>query len=662
MTLHDCPTAGPLPDARKRAAECGSALVQPARPLDALLDRALDWIDAYLVEFDPVRQPDSFDVGRGQRLGELAILARTAARLGGCAEDPRVHRMVALLRSARSSAAYTDRLLRSPAEFMLFLESHATLHALGVPDQDMRALLEKAVRFGWLAQTERLPHREMDIRSCLDACGIPCAAPPLDELYRRSILATTPNPALLSEHDLYALTHVVMFVCDFGMRSPEALPAGHLEPLAALLGALVVVAARARHWDLLAEFLLCWSCLELAETELVEKGWEALSRAQLPNGAVPGPEATVEATAEDAPFEHLYHTTLVCALAASVRRGKRIERRRTPLALSSTAVELERAETDVGDLAAPARAWLQTFAESELRRSEVTALPLSQTLVGLAACASLDGCRAPDDLTERVLHRLADRGVTFDAVPPLLQCAVGAWAAELGVRVEALHGPAGFLRRASVYFHAFAEQATAAGVMPALAMHETWSALHRLDLAPNPPAISKRATAAYARGVALDADEDEIEELLLLVGASSADDASTRHVRLSAHLSEHCGLIPDLVAGLAITACRRYDLLRASSLLRLGWAIADSRGRAQRTLRQGLDFLALNQRADGAFGLFGPELAQRRTELGAAADDPRTLLPLSVDCLCTFAEAHRGWRLLDELAARADRVREALLA
>jgi len=603
---------------------------------DALFDRALDWIDRHLGEFDPMWKPDAFDFERGQRMGELAILARAAAPMAGA--DPRIARIVALLARAQSSPVYADRVLRAPIEFMLFLENYASLCAFGHDDPLLRGRLQKAVRAGWLHQTERFPHRAMDIRSCLDACGIACDLPPLDELYRRSILGMAPNPILLGEHDLYALTHVIMFLCDFGRRAPDALSREDRDAVAALITAQLVVAARDRHWDLLAEFLLCWSCLGLPETGLIEKAWDALAAAQMEDGAVPGPEVKTGAVR----FEHLYHTTLVCALAASVRHGKSAGSGGKPDTRRVAAAEHGHDEAQLADVARRAHGWLARCAAAELAGAEQSPLRLSQIVAGLSCCVALAGETPSADLIRRIVRALADKPASgaWDTVPPLLKCVVAAAASRHGVSIAPLHAADGFLRRAQAFFQG------ATGAIDTIEMTEIRETLHQLGLVARPPPVSAADVLAHASAMTLDGDPAHVERLLLLL-----DGANACGLRRS-QLPEQGNWLADFVAGLAVDALRRYDLMRGARFLRAGASIG-----AGQLQRQCAHYLIFNQREDGAFGLFGPELAQRRQQLGTAADDH---LPVTVDCLLALAEYFRDWRLLDEFKADAPAVQGML--
>ena len=265
---------------------------------DAFATRALDWMDRHLDLFDLFDGTRAFEMKRGQRVGELAILVHVMHAVRGEHLTPRVHRIVALLERIRDHAEFGDRLMRSPVEFVLFAEVYARLRAVGHDDLRMRQLVKRAVSTNLLGQSERVPHRVMDIRACLDLAEIECSLPTLEALLEHSILATNPNAILMGEDDLYALTHVLMFLCCFGTRRDHRLSIERRESLGALLGCLVCIAALDRHWDLLSEFLICWKGMDLEMHPIVERAWEALGAAQNEDGSIAGPRWLHECGAE----------------------------------------------------------------------------------------------------------------------------------------------------------------------------------------------------------------------------------------------------------------------------------------------------------------------------------------------------------------------------
>jgi hypothetical protein len=139
---------------------------------------------------------------------------------------------------------------------------------------------------------------------------------------------------LLSDHAFYAITHVILFACRFGVLR-SALPAWlSSREVSILLSDLIIVSAQERNWDLLGELLLSWDSLGFPDTGIAAAGWESFLDAQRPDGAFPassrmsGREITVGAE-EVLTFEDLYHTTLVGVLAGIVHL-KELQSRHEP--------------------------------------------------------------------------------------------------------------------------------------------------------------------------------------------------------------------------------------------------------------------------------------------------------------------------------------------
>jgi hypothetical protein len=295
-----------------------------------LLERALTWIDRHLSDFDPFRGKRAFDRNKGQRVGELALLLQAYVMLGGDHQSRRVQRMAALLRSVQHNREFSDRPLRSQVDFVLVTMVYSALRALGEENLQQREVLERLLRLNYLMHTERLPYRLMEVVCCADWAGLRHSLPSMSSLYGRTILAEIPCPLYLHDDDIYAITHVLMYFFALGTRTGMALPTGQRTRLNKALSTLMVVACQDHHWDLLAELLLCWDCLENEASVIYERGWKTLLEIQGANGSLPGPEwahKLHEATrskgaASDSDFRrfsHYYHTTLVSCVAALAR-------------------------------------------------------------------------------------------------------------------------------------------------------------------------------------------------------------------------------------------------------------------------------------------------------------------------------------------------------
>ena len=120
---------------------------------------ALEWIVLNLNEFDPFKDGRPFEIKHGQKVGELAILLQAYASLTGNRGCEPVKKIASLLISIQKNPAFTDRLVRSPVEFVLFAEMYAAVRSLGHDNLDQREMLQRVIDARFLDHTERLPHR-----------------------------------------------------------------------------------------------------------------------------------------------------------------------------------------------------------------------------------------------------------------------------------------------------------------------------------------------------------------------------------------------------------------------------------------------------------------------------------------------------------------------
>jgi hypothetical protein len=185
--------------------------------------------------------------------------------LTGDRESRQVRVLLAEALRHQQMRALTDRIMHSPAEFVLFADLYAALKRLGHDDPQQRELIQRVIDAGFLDQIERVPHRMMDVRLTLEWGDFRHSWESLEELSRGSILAREPRGLHLDESSLYSLTHVIMFLYGFGTRMGATSPLSDEQHarFADTLAMLLVISAQEHHWDLLGELLLCWDCLQL---------------------------------------------------------------------------------------------------------------------------------------------------------------------------------------------------------------------------------------------------------------------------------------------------------------------------------------------------------------------------------------------------------------
>lgn len=635
-----------------------------------LVARALDWLVGNISEFDPFKDGRAFEIKHGQKVGELAILLHAYTTLTGDRDSEQVQKIASLLASVQRKPAFTDRLLRSPVEFVLFAEVYASLRSLGYDNPNQREMIQRVIDARFLDHTERLPHRAMDIVSCLEWGQFRHDFPSLEALYASSILGRVPMAPFLDEDALYFLTHVIMFLFGFGIRTDVALPPERTQNLEPLLSALLISCSAEHHWDLLAELLMCWDCIGLGPTFVSEQAWEILLHLQKEDGAIPGPEwaeklhqAIEQKQQNQSPaepsfyFDHHYHTTLVSIIAGSLRLNRLDAPTSTPpearLILEDPVKQAQRDSSinratsgpmtpDQSRLISRARQWLDQLisaaAENEIRRPEV----LSRVLLGHWICDSLASTThdAFPVAARRVGAVLAkkDKELDWSKTAPALKLMVASLLSSQHVFVPFLHSEEeGFLPRAVLALN----ESEPLDARTDMLLCEKRVLLHALGLHPCPDRIEWSELRDFARSLPLTDPQPYIDELLLRIHSYTL--FGTRSVEIGQ--SDYW--IVELLAGLAMTFLRKYDLLMGCRILRsLNYLFGD-----RNAMGTGLDFLRLHQRIEGSFGFFGPERYGRfKTTAEEFALEVQLTLPITIECLWTIGEGtDPNWRLYQTL-------------
>lgn len=639
--------------------------------------RALAWIVDHLNEFDTFKEGRPFEIKHGQRVGELAILVHSYVALTSDREGEKVRKIVAFLGAIQRNRQFADRLLRSPAEFVLFAEVYACLRAVGQDDLNQRKLIERVLDIRFLEHTERLPHRMMDISNCLEWGDFYHPFPSLESLYATSILAQIPCPLFLDEDAVYAITHVIMFLYGFGTRKTISIPVEQIEPLRRALSVLLVACCLEHHWDLLAELLLCWECIGLEACVVYEKAWDAFLGAQNDDGAVPGPEwaqrlhnvvdERLDAQKEqDFYFSHHYHTTLVGIIAGSLHLNRYKDRVSGPEP-EAVIVGTENNVKEARDLynrppsessSKPgtlepirnARRWLEQMSVSTLQDGRPDAQVMCRMLLGCWLCDSLTGNieEAFSGAAQRIGGALAARdlegSLDWSTTQPALKLIVAGILSPHEVFIPSLHSTDGFLFQAAALLRDVPVQ----DAMADMPLCEKRVLLYRMGLHPIPTRVDVSEVMTFAQTLSLSEYLPAIDDLLLRIHSYAA--FGTRNVELALGDPE----IGEMLSGVAMSLLRTYDLvtgcrmLRAVRYLGVGGEIFDAC----------VSFLFLQQRLEGSFGFFGTEERRlAKTTLQTFSADLDIYLPVTIECLWALGEGcNPEWRLYNTLP-RVDRLR-----
>src|SRR3989304_4383725 len=124
-------------------------MYKPTRHVDQFVRKAIRWIALNLDGFDPFKRNATYDIRDGQRLGELAILLRAYASITGRLHSAEAREIQQRLCSIQQRQDFSDRLLRSPEELVLFVEIYASLKAVGAESEYSRELIQRAIDAGY---------------------------------------------------------------------------------------------------------------------------------------------------------------------------------------------------------------------------------------------------------------------------------------------------------------------------------------------------------------------------------------------------------------------------------------------------------------------------------------------------------------------------------
>ncbi|HWJ09877.1 MAG TPA: hypothetical protein VNS46_10900, partial [Nocardioides sp.] len=280
--------------------------------------RAADWLAARAAHLDPARAAPDTALFSRKALVEVALLVGLRARLDGPL-DATYTRLLDVLVDVAARPSYRELVRRDRRALLLYAGTYAALRLCDREDADLRHALEATVGGRYATAFERVPYRHLDLLHTLELAGIDAHAPGYEQVLPMTLLVADPNVWELSVSDLYAITHAVFYVTDFGQREvawPKGVTTGTVTDL--LLGCLAVARAR-EDADLVGELLMCLTCVRapVGDFEASARAW--LRSWQEPDGRLEGPPGVIprrltEADEEWGSWATAYHTTIVGAL------------------------------------------------------------------------------------------------------------------------------------------------------------------------------------------------------------------------------------------------------------------------------------------------------------------------------------------------------------
>lgn len=288
-------------------------------------NRALNWLDQYRELFDPlaVESDDpSEEIYLTKALGELGLLCMLYCRHAQGEVEPRIQRFLQLIASVWQQPQYQERISRRPEFFQIYTMIYIVLQQCNVINEESKQFIQQVIDQKYVIAAETTPMRLLDRRHMLDCGKFQHSMPPYEEIYRYTLLAQTPELVYFTDTDVYAVTHTLFYLTDFGRTSSPVLQGEHLTRLQWIIEILLGLYLRHKNWDLVGELLLDCYCLHWYPAVVFDLAWETIGNNQLAEGAIPGPRYSQEqqekleddTARKHYSFEENYHTTIVNAI------------------------------------------------------------------------------------------------------------------------------------------------------------------------------------------------------------------------------------------------------------------------------------------------------------------------------------------------------------
>lgn len=246
---------------------------------------------------------------------ETALLTLMVNRTCGNEFEQQLHTLgKAICPFVRNEKNLTT-LKRLPQSAAVFGIGHAALCTLGFPDDQFDKLIKRAFQTGEVFNTERLPYRKMDVQ-WLHNLIFPSSPIALDETLRHTILMSTAHPIYMAIPDIYALTHSLMYITDFGTTAvPQCVNAQYIS---SVINSACAYHLLSDNLDVLGELIMSNILMQNNWSPHVELGMVLLTGIWDELGFLPCPTFDAGAyqllqgkAASSYAFRHLYHTTYV---------------------------------------------------------------------------------------------------------------------------------------------------------------------------------------------------------------------------------------------------------------------------------------------------------------------------------------------------------------
>jgi hypothetical protein len=215
---------------------------------------------------------------------------------------------------------------RVPSQYNPYILAYLPLRSIGVRLPAFEEALRALHSAGYPEALENTPYREMELQYLTWKAGLSGIRPNWGPLYRATVMRRGGNPTYFSIHDVYSVTHTLVYLTDFcGPRTD--MPAAERQRAIEIAEPLLVHYWRKPDWDITCELLINLVGLTHYETSLFTAAFHAVANVWRKDGALPGPHFSEMGDSDPKLlFQHCYHTTLVGLILCAAYRYRSVPR------------------------------------------------------------------------------------------------------------------------------------------------------------------------------------------------------------------------------------------------------------------------------------------------------------------------------------------------
>jgi hypothetical protein len=594
-------------------------------------NKAFNWIHGNINNFDlsldPYKPRKDFDYLKS--IAELSLLCALYKRQFGTIDDERINGFKSWISNNLLTANYVDRILRAPELLLPYTMIYASLRECGVEPTHFKETLKKMLGQGYCIAREMQPFRRMDLFYVLGKSNLTNSrSRSLESLYRETVLYKIPSVLFLELSDVYAITHIIFYLSDFGFKKITTMSHKDKQLIHWSLANLIGIYLHKRNWDILSELLLSCHCLHWYPYPIYKCAWECLLNSQRSDGSIPGPcyysEMSQRMGPEEAKnyFINNYHSTLIAAIACFLtnRYDSYTEERTFYECKFTCNLPFNRCHL-VMDIA---HKWLRNIYDSLTRDR----CDLSSILYLLLGDWIYKTYRKQYSHDNKLRYSLKDKidSISFSYPDDLFRYDIKLILLSNNILCKSNLRSDNLRKFANAYHELLSSNNLMRG--EEVELLPVWFLLHKTDLLNS--CLQSKSTSNFFNNVD-NLYVQNITEISKYIEALTL--FGKLKLMLQKHLSDHFSTI---ISTSTINSLRDYNLPLGLALMRTMRYINIHKTLA---FKQTLNFIIWQQRHDGSFGYLAPEVSRLR-EADSNNDQVLSLyLPLTVSAMWTIAEA-----------------------